>query len=193
LPRDGASAAYHRILALDPNDIEVRVILHVKGEYRPKDNAERLKLVRPCVLQRRYLVAARLLADAFGADPELAGSLNPQHRYNAACYATLIGSGQSKDAEELDDKERTRWRKQALDWLRADLAAYDKQLAIAPTKTLPVRTLMARLQHWQRDSDLTGIRDPEAIAKLPAEERQMCQQLWTDVEALLTKAQEKVK
>ena len=42
------------------------------------------------------------------------------HRYCAACYAALAGTGQGEDAVKLDAKEQTRLRKQALDWLRAD-------------------------------------------------------------------------
>ena len=40
-------------------------------------------------------------------------------------------------------------------------------------------------------AELAGLRDPAALAKLPAEERQAGQQLWADVEALLRKAQRK--
>ena len=45
-----------------------------------------------------------------------------------------------------------------------------------------------RLRHWQGDQDLAGLRDPAAVAQLPAEEQQACRQLWADVEALLAKA-----
>jgi hypothetical protein len=44
------------------------------------------------------------------------------------------------------------------------------------------------LHHWQRDLDLAGIRNPAALAKLPAEEQQACRQLWQDVAALLQQA-----
>ena len=33
--------------------------------------------------------------------------------------------------------------------------------------------------------DLAGIRDPAAVAKLPANEREACEKLWADVAALL--------
>jgi hypothetical protein len=41
------------------------------------------------------------------------------------------------------------------------------------------------LQHWQSDPDLAGIRDPDAVAKLPADEREACQRLWADVASVL--------
>jgi hypothetical protein len=50
-----------------------------------------------------------------------------------------------------------------------------------------------RLHDWQIDADLAGLRDQELLAKLPAEERQACLQLWADVEALLENVQEKTK
>ena len=45
-----------------------------------------------------------------------------------------------------------------------------------------------KLRHWQKESDLTSIRDAAALPKLPAEERAACELLWADVAALLKKA-----
>ena len=44
------------------------------------------------------------------------------------------------------------------------------------------------LRHWQQDTDLAGIRDAAALAKLPADEQKAFTQLWADVAALLKKA-----
>jgi hypothetical protein len=52
-------------------------------------------------------------------------------------------------------------------------------------------TVKKTLQDWQKDSDLAGIRDPDAVAKLPAEEQEACKKLWADVAALLKKVEEK--
>jgi hypothetical protein len=143
--------------------------------------------VKLCASRRRYVPAIRLYADAFDIDPKLADDMTAQHRYDAACYAALAASGQRKDDEELDDKQRLRWRKQALDWLRADLGAYEKLQESGKGKD-PI-SVPQRLGHWQHDRDLAGLRDQEAVAKLPAEERQACQKLWADVDALMKKAQ----
>jgi hypothetical protein len=43
----------------------------------------------------------------------------------------------------------------------------------------------------KHDSDLSGIRDTGALAKLPADEQKAFNQLWADVAALLKKAEEK--
>lgn len=42
---------------------------------------------------------------------------------------------------------------------------------------------------WQQDTDLAGLRDAEAQAKLPAEEQKAVNRLWADVAALLKKAE----
>ena len=40
----------------------------------------------------------------------------------------LAGRGQGDDANKLSDKERARWRRQALEWLRQDLNWWAKAL-----------------------------------------------------------------
>jgi hypothetical protein len=45
------------------------------------------------------------------------------------------------------------------------------------------------LAHWKTDPDLAGIRDEEALAKLPEAERKEFRSLWADVEALRKKAE----
>jgi hypothetical protein len=98
----------------------------------------------------------------------------------------LAAAGQGKDADKLDDKERTRLRKQALDWLRADLVMWSELLEKA---TPQQRTVVQKtLAHWKRDADLTTVRDKEPLAKLPEAEREAWQKLWADVDALLAKA-----
>ena len=141
--------------------------------------------------RKHFVVATRLWAEALDADPVLADDFRAAHRYNAACAAALAAAGQGEDATKLDDKERVRLRKQALDWLRADLTLRTKQLE---SGSLTDRAAAQQaLRHWQKDPDLAGIRDQEALAKLPAEERATCAKLWADVAALLKTAEEERK
>ena len=41
------------------------------------------------------------------------------------------------------------------------------------------------VRRWQQDSDLAGVRDPAALAKLPAPERAAWQELWQSLQTLL--------
>jgi serine/threonine-protein kinase len=172
-------------------ELEPKLPRILAGEVQPASVAERLEYAQLCQLKKLHAGAAQQWAKAFADEPKIADDRKVQHRYNAACCAALAGSGQGKDAAKLDDKERARWRKQALEWLRTDLTAYGKLLEGGK----PVdRTLVRqRLQHWRQDRDLIALRDKDAVEKLPAKEREACQKLWADVEALLQKAQPQAK
>ena len=44
---------------------------------------------------------------------------------------------------------------------------------------------MSALIHWRKDTDLAGIRDAAALAKLPADEQNAVTQLWAEVAAFI--------
>ena len=79
--------------------------------------------------KRLHGASARLWQEAFALDPRPASNLAAGHRYNAACAAALAGCGKGADAAQLDEVQRSRWRRQALTWLRADLALWARSLA----------------------------------------------------------------
>src|SRR5262249_25944204 len=133
----------------------------------------------------------RLWAKALTGDPKLADDPRNAHRYNAACAAALASAGQSKDEPPLDSTAKAKLRRQALDWLRGELTAWGKLLQSNAPQAPPA--IVPALSHWQNDSDLAGIREAAALAKLPAEEQNGFTQLWADVAGLLKKAQEKPK
>jgi hypothetical protein len=171
------------LLALD-----ARLSAVLRKEKTPRDAAESIQFAGLCQLPSRQLhvASAQLYVAAFTADPRLADDLQGQHRYNAACAAALASAAQGKDALALKDDERSQWRKQALQWLEADLKRYAKALQSAQPGSATM--VKQRLQHWQQDNDLVGIRDAAALAKLSAGERATCVRLWADVENLLHEA-----
>jgi serine/threonine-protein kinase len=150
------------------------------GDGKPADAAECLQLAWLCQRSSKRLdaAAAHFYSEAFAAEPKRADDLRTGHRYNAACAAARAGCGQSKDAAGLDDQERSRLRRQALDWLRADLTAWDKCLDGQPDPA-PAAVLW-KMAQWQQDADLAGVRGAEALAKFPEAERRKWQQLWAD-------------
>jgi serine/threonine-protein kinase len=156
----------------------------LQGQATPKDAAERIALARLCQrYKQRYATAARFYAEAFAEQPKQAENLRAAHRYNAACAAACAAGGQGADADRLEDQERARLRRQALDWLRADLAAWT---AVADKDRPRSHPLVRRtLQHWQKDADLASLRGEAALAKVPAAEREGWYKLWAEVDALL--------
>jgi tetratricopeptide (TPR) repeat protein len=101
----------------------------LSGKERPKDPVEQIQYAQLCQLpfKRLYASAARLYQQALAAQPSLADNPPTGLRYNAACAAALAAAGQGQDTAKLEAAERERWRRQALDWLRADLALWTRQ------------------------------------------------------------------
>jgi serine/threonine-protein kinase len=149
----------------------------LEGKDRPANADETVEFATLCEIMKRYAAAARLQAAALAADPAWAAQPRAPHRRLAATYAVLAATGEGVDAAPLDDGERARLRKQALDWLRTDLAAWAKD-----TDRPRVQKVLTM---WQRERELAGVRDPQRLAKLPPAERAEWQRLWADVRALV--------
>jgi serine/threonine-protein kinase len=166
--------------------LEARLPGILKGREKPANAAEQVEIARLCNLKKLHARAARLYADAFAAEPQLAEGPRPGYRYNAACAAALAGCGRGEDGDKPGEAERARWRAQARQWLRADLDAWGKQLESGRAED---RTQVQKmLTWWRQDPALAGLRDPGALEKLPLAERQKCQTLWSDLDALLKRA-----
>jgi eukaryotic-like serine/threonine-protein kinase len=160
----------------------------LQGTYCPRDNDERLALLGVCQFQGLNSAAAQLYADAFATDSTLADNLAAEHRYRAARFAARVGCGLSKDGVKVDDAERTRWRKQAREWLKADLAS--RAMTLVDGSEAVHHQVEKMLMRWQSDPDLAGVREASALEKLSVDEREGAQALWKEVTAVLQRAQE---
>jgi serine/threonine-protein kinase len=157
------------------------------GHRPPRDNAERLALLGACQFEGRHATVARLYTDAFVADSQLAEDLAAGHRASAARHAALAASGRGADAPK-DDRERSRLRGLALDWLKADLTAWGKRAEGPAEERQQVRQTLAR---WRANPDLAGVRDKDALAKLREAEHARWQALWSAVDGLLQRVGDK--
>ncbi len=168
-------------------DAEAKLKAFLAGKGAPTDPPALAQMANLAQqpYKRLYLAATRLYRDAFARQPPLADA----HRYNAAVAAALASCGQGKDAADLSEMERARLRGQALDWLRADLAACNRLLATDPQKTRPI--IASKMRHWLQDSDFNGVRGSVALARLTEVERSAWQKLWADIADTLARAQGK--
>jgi tetratricopeptide (TPR) repeat protein len=153
------------------------------GKHLPADNDERLGLLGVCQFENRTLTLARLYTDAFAADAMLADDFRTGRRAIAAVSAALAGCGQGEDAAGLVDAERAKWRTQAREWLRSDLAAWEKAIKADPAAHRDAAR--QRLRQWVNDPDLVWVRRPDLLEKLPAGERKDWAVFWSDVNAML--------
>jgi Flp pilus assembly protein TadD len=158
----------------------------LKGDDRPRDDAERLAYGQMCFDTKRYAAAARLWGEALEDDPRLGEDRRAQHRYNAACAAALAADGKDRDGP-LPMEGSKALRARALGWLRAELDAWAK--VAESDRPQAKATVVGILQHWQKDTDLAPVRDPAALAKLPEAERREWEALWADVDALRLRVQ----
>jgi len=141
-----------------------------------------LEYAAACRLKGQYRVSARLYAGALEAEPGLTKSPAAGHRFQAACVAALAGTG--ADSSDVAAEEQGRWRKQALEWLRADLALWAARLDNSPRSRTSVRNA---LQSWRSEKTLAGIREPEALSRLPESERSGYIRFWSEVQELLVR------
>jgi tetratricopeptide (TPR) repeat protein len=158
----------------------------IEKKEKPADAAEALKFAWLCQVKLRFAAAARLYADGFASDPKPANELSAGYRLNAARCAALATAGWGQDSPKPSDAERTRLRGQTLEWLRADLAAWQKQVASADPEALSAARRTLTL--WLKDFRFFAVREKEELAKLQDTERTAWEKLWADTEALRVKA-----
>jgi serine/threonine protein kinase/Flp pilus assembly protein TadD len=194
---DGAVASYREAIRLDPTDARAHTHLAIFLERKGDLNAAAAAYREAIRLNRTELTAHNLLAGllarrgAPGAALELlrqGARANPGWladpasgvRYDSACFACLAAAGTGKGAPP--PAERPALRKQALDWLTADLAAWRERAAADPAKYRAV--VHRQMAHWLTDPDLAPVRERAELENLPAEERVGWVKIWAEVRDL---------
>jgi tetratricopeptide (TPR) repeat protein len=155
----------------------------LKGDDRPRDSAERLAFAQMAYDRQYFATATRYWAEAFAADPKFGADRKAQHFFHASHAAILAAEGKGKDQPPPDDQAKVRLRAQALDWLKADLAAWSQVLASGSAQGR--RGLGRALLQWKTETDFAVVRDPDALKKLPGEEQKPWRALWAGVDTLL--------
>jgi tetratricopeptide (TPR) repeat protein len=163
--------------------LEARLPHVLAGEVASPEDL--VRLADTCLRHKnRYADAALLYGKAFAADPSLTREPGGP-RYHAACAAALAARGKGVGAEALASSERARLRALAFEWLRAEYIGYGELPAGDPAAAEQV---LNRLQHWLGDPDLSAVRDPVELAKLPDDERDRWTKLWAAVQKLRARA-----
>ena len=116
--------------------LEGRLDAILSGNEIPKDSPGKIDVAEVCRVKSRFAAAAQFYREAFLVTPALADDLKSQHQLYAAIAAARAGTDQKRangDAT-LDEAQRSRWREQALDWLRHITKACDKSLLRGPER-----------------------------------------------------------
>ena len=152
----------------------------LRGEKTPAA-ADVFQFGEVCVATKDYAAAARFYGEAFAKDPEVAERLEAGYRFDAARAAACAGCGLDR-AASLTPAEQTRWRKQALDWLRADLKLWSQNLEKGGS--IPEPDILHALQRWRHHLHLAGVRGA-AIEKLEPDERDDWRKFWAEVDTVV--------
>ncbi len=161
-----------RLLAL-----QSRLPAVIEGCETPANAEEAACFARLAFAQNRPDEAARLWARAFAAAPDLAEDLVAMNRFQAARAAARAGTESDRPLAESGAE----WRRQAVEWLRADLAA---STTVLNSGTASQRAGIARrLSRWQVDPALASLRDEPALSALPESEQRPLRELWDRVRA----------
>ncbi|CAN5194954.1 hypothetical protein BH11PLA2_BH11PLA2_13890 [soil metagenome] len=140
------------------------------GKFTPSKAEDLFELGRLCYFQKRYVTGVKYFEDALAKSPGLAGKFMANH------YLTAAHAGLGHGVDAGDVAEQTRCRKQSLQWLKEWLDIQTKKADKGDGK---VRISVRRDVRMVTDHpDLAGVREPGALAKLPAEERKAWQQFW---------------
>jgi serine/threonine-protein kinase len=194
--------------------IEGRLDAILHGRSLPADAEGKLDVAELCRVTQRAAASARFFREAFRAKPALAEDLSSQHRLHAAIAAAHAGTDPERvtDDPTLDDAQRSRWRDQALEWLRAEkdacakiVNAWPKPVVIptapnvevlaktapaAPPGTPPLDDARKPLNILANHRDLACVRNEDSLKKFPEAEQKAWRAFWTEVAALLKKAGE---
>jgi tetratricopeptide (TPR) repeat protein/serine/threonine protein kinase len=184
----------------------------LQGKAKPASAAEQLQLAELCHRNKNLpAAAARFYTSAFAAEPKLTADLVKAVRYRAARCAVQAAAGQGLDAGKLDDAAKAQLRRQALEWLQAELARYAQLMASLGRKSIDgqgdsgllgkftrpsaapmaagVLFVLDRMTGWQADPGLASVRDEKELALLPADEPRAWRRIWTEVARVQKQAQ----
>jgi tetratricopeptide (TPR) repeat protein len=179
ISRELATTQRHQVLA-------PRLPAVLRGEDRPAKASEWLELADLCGNRNLHAAAARMVTEAFKADPALADDREASHRYNAARNAALAARGKGQDDPAPDQDARLRLLSLALGWLEAERTAWEPRLAAG---SVVDRTWIVRmLNHWKHDPDLAGLRDAALVKTLPVSYQNACVAFWAKVDGMLERA-----
>lgn len=179
---ESSLARCRALIALEP-----RLEAFLTTAERASDAKESLLLSELCRLRGRYVAAVRFARDAFAADVTSAKDPTLGYRFDAACAAALAGSGNARDGAVVEESERRDHRRQAREWLLADIQSWNQILDDYGPKARA--RIINTLERWRTSPQLAILRDRDRVDLLDETERSECRALWREVDLLRARAE----
>ena len=160
-----------------------RLDAFMKGTVTVDDPANHILLALVCTVRGYPAAAARYFHEALSARPELGDDVFQAYWFQAARAALVASAGEGLDGAEMNEGEKIQLRRLALEWLKKDLAVWEKTANNGNMGSFTIqRALAVRKLH----PDLHAVRDPDALAALPDNERKAFEEYWARVEERLS-------
>ena len=166
-----------------------RLLAIARGEIEERRAIPLANAAEAAYQEKEFLAARRTFERAFAAST---GQVRTTYgfMYSAACCAILAAFGHGTDSASLSADQRDQLRDQAYDYFTTQLKLESERIDQRSTR---VPDGERRLLSWQRDTDLTDVRDANKIAALPDEEAARWRELWDGVADALERAEDVAK
>ena len=175
----GAIVGYMRLADVLTKDKDLDgavAALRAATHVEPRNALALRQLAQILNTAARHAEAFKVMVDLIRERPDLADLPRSYFRSYAARSALRCAAGLGVDAPAEAERPAYRW--QALELLSADLALVRQR----PATDKEIKHFYAK--YWFVDEDLAFVRGPEALAQLPADERDPWNSLWAEVAAL---------
>ncbi len=152
-----------------------------QGTYEPDSTRAALDAAEWARCKGAHAVAVAYFQQAFEGYVEEFDDARLRIRYRAARAAARAG-----EAAGIVSEERKALHVQARGWLEEELPYWRSRLDERPPRgRIHVSIVEPELWHWKYHLDLASVRDADALAKLPDDEREAWEAFWQEVDAVL--------
>jgi tetratricopeptide (TPR) repeat protein len=160
----------------------LKAVVPKVDDLRDEDLAAMAGLCKKKGLNR---LSSDLYRKALDASRKQASPPGPDLFFEAACASCLTSNSQGDMAGAFNDKERSIYRRRALDWLGKGLDEVSEGLG--DRQAVMSGQIVQSLRGLQLTPDLACIRDEAELAKLPSEERAVVRSLWERLATVLSR------
>jgi len=158
-------------------ELDERLPAVLAGRESGADASELFELADVCDWKGKHVAAARLYERAMAEVGEIRTVERASRFFGAATSAM-----QACNDHELDDEARARWRRLAIDWLRAGVQQTSN---LAQPGNDGTARILRELRHVLHDPRFDAIRDPAKLTNLPQSQRTASTATWGGLRALI--------
>lgn len=170
-------------LCMQCKAVEGKLTAYQSAMELPTDLATCLALAEWfCKCQKQPATASRLYEATFARHPQIKSKPTTPYYYDAACAAVSASFGKGLSTENLSETDKLKLRLQALTWFKKEFESMTQ--VYQEGKAAEKATIAQIVSNWHENSNLSSVRDQQALDLLPADERQQWRKIWNQLKEL---------